>query len=909
MEINSQIRPKVNNRLETLIEAIGAFGSPFALLIAFGYGIMYYVTRQQEVSISSQQLIFLVIAACVSCILYIPVNILKNRGWFNTALVLIQLPYVVLFVVSAIAINGISIWLLLLMWILPAIAIALSDTLRQRIISAVIGLLGSFGIFIAGFIRFEKLQLSDNITLAIVAFLILSLASAGLLIFITRFANFKSLSNQLIGAFIILVTFPALTTALILSVQSYSEKASTTYQQLGAVNLLDTEKINDVINLAKQNSKSAMQQPNIIGNLNGFYNYSEDNVIHKNSVDYLLRLFEPVKNQGEFVEIFLLDFRGYVVLSTNANNIGLSFTSQPFFLKGLLTPSYSTTVTDVPQFGGNSFLISQPFTDYSGVTRGVVVFRTNYDKFQKIVQGAKFIVEDETYLVGKNYQPLSATIGNPETIITTATSRTIGVGLPGFGTYQNYDGVPVLGSYTWIPALEAGLITEASQSKVQSSALVIVGIVLAVSLLASTLAAITAVITAQSISSPLSKLVVSARELASGDLKVRSSLVRADEVGTLSNSFNSMADRLQQVFSGLEQSIEARTQDIQRQATRLRVAAEVARDTTGATDLNTLLNRSTQIIRDRFGFYHAGVFLIDSNRENAILSAATGEAGRLMLETGHSLRIGEGLVGNVALTGEPRIALDTGADVIHFRNPLLPATRSELALPLKVYNRIVGVLDVQSDQENAFTDEDSAALQIVADQLAVAIENTRLFQDAEKALQELQRNYQQYTQEGWRALSGLKNISPGYTYQGANIKATSKISNEAKEAFEQGATITEQVGEGRKRMTRIAIPLKLRGQVIGVINLQFSGESIDPSTISIIEETANRLAQTLETSRLILESRLHAQQERALSEAAVRIGSSTEVDTILKSTIEELTKLLGDSDIAIQINPQDTGTA
>ncbi len=183
--------------------------------------------------------------------------------------------------------------------------------------------------------------------------------------------------------------------------------------------------------------------------------------------------------------------------------------------------------------------------------------------------------------------------------------------------------------------------------------------------------------------------------------------------------------------------VEERTRHLERRTAQLRVAAEVARDAALAASLEEVLDRAVNLIRDQFGFYHAGLFLLDEHGEYAVLRAATGEAGRQMLESGHRLKVGEvGIVGYVTGTGQPRIALDVGADAVHFKNPLLPETRSELALPLKVGDRVIGALDVQSVQENAFDEEDIAIFQVMADQLAVAIERMNLFEQMRSALEQ-----------------------------------------------------------------------------------------------------------------------------------------------------------------------------
>lgn len=197
-----------------------------------------------------------------------------------------------------------------------------------------------------------------------------------------------------------------------------------------------------------------------------------------------------------------------------------------------------------------------------------------------------------------------------------------------------------------------------------------------------------------------------------------------------------LREQIQQHTVELEQQVAARTADLTRRQVQLQVAAEVARDASAGRDLQGLMERAVDLVRERFGFYHAGIFLIDERREYAVLKAATSREGREMLAAGHKLKVGaEGIVGYVTGTGQPRIALDTGVDAVYFSNPFLPRTRSEMALPLRIGEHIIGALDVQSTEENAFDDDDSGIVQVLADQLAVAIERTRLFEQTQATLE------------------------------------------------------------------------------------------------------------------------------------------------------------------------------
>jgi nitrate/nitrite-specific signal transduction histidine kinase len=190
--------------------------------------------------------------------------------------------------------------------------------------------------------------------------------------------------------------------------------------------------------------------------------------------------------------------------------------------------------------------------------------------------------------------------------------------------------------------------------------------------------------------------------ISSGDLEYTLDVRTGDEIEELGDEFNKMADELAGLIGGLEQQVTERTADLERRTVQLEAAAEVAREATAIRDVAQLLDETVHLISERFGFYHAGVFLVDDAREYAALRAASSEGGRRMLERGHKLAVGKvGMVGYVTGTGEARITLDVGEDAAHFVNPDLPETRSEITLPLRVRGEVIGALDVQSTEEAA----------------------------------------------------------------------------------------------------------------------------------------------------------------------------------------------------------------
>ena len=183
-----------------------------------------------------------------------------------------------------------------------------------------------------------------------------------------------------------------------------------------------------------------------------------------------------------------------------------------------------------------------------------------------------------------------------------------------------------------------------------------------------------------------------------------------------------MAQELSGLYRSLEVQVEARTRQIQ-------TAAEVARAVTSVPDLDELLRRAVDLIRERFGYYHVSIFLLDEERRYAVLREATGEVGEALKARGHRLAVGSNsVIGWVTANNQPRVASDVSEDPIHLRNELLPETRSEAAVPLQVAGEVLGALDVQSTEPDAFQPEDIEVLQTLADQLRAAIQNARLAQ-------------------------------------------------------------------------------------------------------------------------------------------------------------------------------------
>ena len=221
--------------------------------------------------------------------------------------------------------------------------------------------------------------------------------------------------------------------------------------------------------------------------------------------------------------------------------------------------------------------------------------------------------------------------------------------------------------------------------------------------------------------------------------------------------------QLEEARATLEVRVAERTLDLSRRASYLEATAQVAQEAASLLDVDDLLSRVVFLVSEQFGFYHTGIFMLDATAKWAVLRAASSEGGQHMLARGHRLPVGTGIVGYAVSQGEYRIALDVGLDAVFFDNPDLPDTRSEMALPLQSRGEIIGALDVQSLEPEAFTAEDVAVLQTLADQVAMAISNARLYAQAQESLEAERRAYAELSQRAWSEMVKGRRQS-GYRY-------------------------------------------------------------------------------------------------------------------------------------------------
>jgi GAF domain-containing protein len=345
-------------------------------------------------------------------------------------------------------------------------------------------------------------------------------------------------------------------------------------------------------------------------------------------------------------------------------------------------------------------------------------------------------------------------------------------------------------------------------------------------------------------------------------------------------------------------TLEQRSHDLARRARYLEATAAVARYAALELDVRELLSRVVTSVSEQFGFYHTGLFFLEPSGEGLALQAASSEGGQHMLERGHRLRVGEGIVGYAAQHRQYRLALDVGEDAVFFDNPDLPETRSEVALPLQARGEVIGVLDVQSTEPQAFSDEDIAALEALADQVAVALSNARLFWEAQQALEAERRAYGEVGREGWqRLLRARRDL--GYRYA---ERAVSPVGEAGPGDGVRG--YSDGDGEG---LPGLSLPIRHLGQKLGTLVAHKPAEAGEwtPQETGLMETLAEQLSLALDSARLYEDTQRRAARERLVGEVTAHMREPLLLEDVLQTAVGEIRQALGLDELVVRLKSSD----
>lgn len=553
--------------------------------------------------------------------------------------------------------------------------------------------------------------------------------------------GFTTIRGRLLISFILMTLLPALAIGAGSILVGYSNGRQQVFDQLVSLLALKEQEIGGWTAALKSELTAAVEQEYIFERIRVVLYFAEEEYyldFYTKSVRSRMQQF--LLNAQYFDEIALLDLEGHVVLSTNIAHEGQSHASEDYFKFGL----QDKTVRFSDRLGGSSETIAvaaQPVYGDSGIVLGVVIGVTDLSGLQaKLDQRTGLGSTGKAYLVGEDYQSIAATgdLFADEPLLPSKPASVVLERQDGGGFYEDVNGTQVAGVYRWLPDLDAALFVEKDLSEAFGVIFETLRVNLIVAVLALALAVIASLMVTDSIARPIMGLSQRAAGIAEGDWEQIEQVERRDELGVLARALDSMMAQLRALIGNLEQRVEERTgqlqeanQAIRTRALQLETSASVSREITSILERNVLLERIAQLIRESFDFYAVNIFLLDEKQNKLLLNAYQYDDPvplyRLEMPADHN-----SLNGRTAIQNEAVLVNNVLESSDFQYDPLLPGTKSELVIPLRIAGKVIGTLDLQASKVSAFTLEDLPVFQSLGDQIAIAIENARLVESNQK---------------------------------------------------------------------------------------------------------------------------------------------------------------------------------
>ncbi len=867
-----------------LVIRIGIVGT----LLSFAFNLLLYFETE------AWQMLFVVAGELLAIVCLLPARRLARRGRFDLAGYWILLAVSIAFGGAELVHSGITVYLapggILLIFL--AGTLVLPRDWETWLTAA--GLFGAFVLLINGLEplpRYDVGELGALVRLFALS-LILFLSVIALWRLISFYRAIQTIRFRLLISFVALVILPTVAVGVVSGLLSADSAEQRVIAQLESVATLKQAEIQTWSDNLRSDLATALLGREAKVNARVLLQEQSQSLILQEEMRR--RLLDIIEETGRFQELFLMDLQGQVYLSTDPTQEDEDYSQEAFFSRGLQGYYVQPPKRDFPRSGQISVMAARPVFDLENQTVGVLAGRASLEALNEIMlERAGLGDTGETYLVDSNYALLTdlASAGYAAgqiAVQTDGVTQAVDRASGGSGVYGNYEGDTVIGVYRWLPDLRVVLMAEQAQSEALESTFAALSISAGVTLLALVFALAAGWWVTRSIATPLASLAETATQIAGGDLEMEAQVGRQDEIGALAKAFNSMTAQLLGLIGGLEERIAERTQDLRRRSVYLEAAAEVSQAAASILDTDPLIRQVVRLIRDRFDLYYVGLFLVDESGEWAVLRAGTGEAGRVMLERGHRIRVGEGMVGWSVANVQARIASKAEADAVRLVTSELPDTRSEAALPLRSRGRVLGALTVQDDVPDAFDEDIINVLQTMADQVAVALDNARLFTESQELLEAERRAYGEASREAWRQIAVAR---PDVGYLCDEHDAVNPISHRWKDEMVQAGQEGEVVWDGG---ATLALPIKIRERVEGVIRLRKPDDASKwtKDEIELMETLADQLSAALESARLYRDTQRRAVRDRLISDLTARMRETLDVEIVLETAVEGIGETL-----------------
>ena len=398
----------------------------------------------------------------------------------------------------------------------------------------------------------------------------------------------------------------------------------------------------------------------------------------------------------------------------------------------------------------------------------------------------------------------------------------------------------------WLALVRQSNVTVTKPLQQQTQTIVIIASILLV------LVSLASFAFSQILTSPILNLTTVAQKIAAGDLNTRIEIRTQDEIGFLASTFNKMTDQLNDLIGSLEQRVAARTRNLE-------LAAEVGRSVSQVRALDVMLKDASELILKEFNLYYVQVYLADPSQTTLKLEAGTGTVGAQLVGRGHSLPLNTSSINGRAATEKRSVVIsDTTKSATFRQNPLLPDTRGEMAVPLIVANKVVGVLDMQSIEPGVLNTEILPAFEALAGQLAVAIQNANLVAETEQARAQVESQARRLVREGWdKHMDAIhKPEQLGFVFEHDQVTSLTDVDE-------------SQLPEGGKA---ISAPIAVTGEALGSLVVELADEASREQTNELVNVIARQVAQQIDNLRLLESAERYRYEAEQASRRLTREG-------------------------------------
>ncbi|MFQ5576062.1 MAG: GAF domain-containing protein [Anaerolineae bacterium] len=737
---------------------------------------------------------------------------------------------------------------------------------------------------------------------------------------IRRFKNY-TLRGKLVVAFVLVAIAPLLLLGLIYDLTTRTALTAAANRTLAAGAEQVRAGLDAFITGNLDNIQTQAQLPGFVAYLNTPPGLRADSRLESQALE-LLRVLQQ-EDPDTILSYGLVSREGEVVLDTSPSVIGHIEAGRAYIEQPLEAGQpFASPVEFSLQTSEASLYFSAPVFSLDGEILGVLRARYNPKILNQIVTGYNNLAGPDSFAVLFDENHLHLAHGTaPETIFKLVAPIEDPTRLVELRAARRLPAQPAIHSTTGLAGLEQNLTNgslffsakdSATGNKINQVAVVPMqtqpwlvgffqpqevflasveqqrqGTVIFVVII-SVVVAGTAVWLSQWLTAPLARLTEVARQVAAGDLEVQAPVETGDETGQLAQTFNGMTSQLRNLIGSLEGQVQERTAE-------LALSTEVGQRAAAIRNLDTLLPTITEFICERFKLYYVQVYFVDDIGQNVVLRAGSGPVGQALLNRQHSLPVGPGSVaGLVVAQGRSVVVPDTAHSDLFRPDPLLPETRSEMAVPLRIEERIIGVLDMQADRPHTFTEDRLTVFEAMATQLAISIDSSQKWALAQDARQRAEQAIKGLTRQVWHDQLASRGAETGlgYAYNLSNIVQLREASAAA----------------GSEPTNGLSTPLVVQNQVIG--HLSAAAPEDAPPTENeraLLAAVAQRLSQKAENLRLFEATRQRAAREQLTRHITDKIRASRDIERALQIAAQELSVALGTSRAAIdlKIEPDD----